>query len=524
MMQRQDPFEKFIDWNVHYAQQGSKSAPAPEMGEHPYQEPEDYDINNPKQKPTVQTFLGEMPRVNHREQLNDPEYQKKLAMALEMGAGGGINMIGRAGSQALKGPVMEVLGKAKEKAEPYVEKVKDYLQPSKEAERFRATLGEGTSRQNIEELGKRAQLAKGSTKQEALIPKEQLYAREGKSDVYNIGEASLPEGNLERIAHIVEPGAKFGEEQSKAISNALKNYRKGGDTEGFIERMEDLFKIESLPPKAAAQLEDALSLPTKRDSRYFSSPEVTSVYSPKGELMQLHSAYEAKPTLNNYDALQSALKKELRSMEGRAKVSDTAQPKVDQLKANIEALNKDKEAFMKTLPADMQDLENVFRRKYAKYAETYEKGKAETGASLTLRRLAEGRTDKVTDNAIVKLFAHPTKADKQALLDMGEGAARNAVYAALQKVPQGEAKQMAETILDLKRTKGFDQIITPEMEAWAHGMVKQTSRVEYIKNALSLGGFGAAGLALGGPAGAVIGAFTPKAIKGIKAIMSKKHK
>jgi hypothetical protein len=105
---------------------------------------------------------------------------------------------------------------------------------------------------------------------------------------------------------------------------------------------------------------------------------------------------------------------------------------------------------------------------------------------------------------------------------MGESAARNAVYTALQKVPQGEAKKMAATLLDLKHTKGFDHIITPEIENWANKMIKQTSRVEMIKNIMSMGGLGAAGFALGGPALGAAAALTPKVYKGVKGML-KKH-
>jgi hypothetical protein len=390
-----------------------------------------------------------------------------------------------------------------------------YMHPEKAAEKFRSALGEGTSKENIENLSKRAQLAKQSTKQEALIPKEKLYEQEGKSDVYKVNPNELPEGNLPKMAHMIDPEAKFSESQSASLSKALKEYRKTGNVESFMDKSEDIFNIPELTDKAASKIEDALSLPTKRDSSYFGDKEVTDVYSKKGKLMELHNAYEDKPILANYDKLQSALKKELRSMEERAKVSDSAQPKVDQLKSNISNLNSDKESFMQTLPDTMKDLENQFRNKYQQYAKTYEKGNKETGASLTLRRLAEGRHDLVNDQAVVKLFANPTAADKKAILDMGEGAARNALYAAVQKVPENDAAGLANTILDLKRTKGFDKVVTSQMEDWANNMLKHVNRVNNIRKAAGMAGGAMAGGAVFGPFGAVAGASLPYVAKAL---------
>lgn len=567
----EDPFAKYIDWNVHYDQQGGHMAPAQEDAPGGYQEPQDYDISSgsmeqPQQNAGQQQqgggqgfnmkddFMQGIRRLNKgvedyavapmkgfmQSVANVPaeignflkhgvENDPGLKM-LQKKSGRQTNLpdipyfdvaphtlpaqAGEALSLALAGRLpAEKIGSALKKG---TTKAIDYLQPGNEAERFRASLGQGTSQQNIEELGRRAQFSKESSKQEALIPKEKLYAQEGKSDVYDMPKSSLPEGNIPKVAETVAPGQKYGQNEADALTRAIADYRKGkvSKKEGgepldhFLSKVEDIFNVDHLPEKAAAKVEDMMSLPTARNSKYFSDSSVTDVYGKKGELRDLHDTYKSNPTLNNYDKLQSALKKELRGWEGRAKVSDAAVPKVEQLKLNIKNLNADKEAFMKTLPDNMQQLENTFRTKYAKHAETYEKGKAETGASLTLRRLAEGRASRVDDAAIVKLFSHPTAADKKAILDMGEGAARNALYAALQHVPLGDAEKMAETILDLKRTKGFDRIVTTEIEQQANNMLKQFHRAKYIKGGLKTASGALAGLPFG-PLGSAIGAVAP---------------
>jgi hypothetical protein len=321
------------------------------------------------------------------------------------------------------------------------------------------------------------------------------------------------------------------QEQMSALSKAISEFRKGKvdkDLGGrpidtFIDKAEEIFGTHILE-KDIGKIEDVMSMPTHRGSRYFSEKGVTHAYSPKGDLIKLHNAYKNKPTLDNYDSLQSALKKELREMEGRAKISDTAQPKVDQLKENINNLNSDKEKFMKTLPKNMQNLENEFRSKYKDYARTYEKGKKETGASLTLRRLAEGRHELVSDADVIRLFSHPTKSDKKAILEMGASGARNAIYAALQKVPVGDAEKMAHTILDLKRTKGFDEIITPEFEKLALDALRRSKISQLVRGSSKTFGGAAVGGLLGGPVGAVVGGALPFGWKGAKFIAEKLRK
>jgi hypothetical protein len=467
----------------------------------------------------VDTFLGKMPRYDSRTKEEKDLLMKELIGAAALNPG--MRMIG--------GVSGSIIDRGAGYFKKGVDKVSDYMSTGKEAEAFRAALGKGTSSENIAELGRRAKLAKESRKQEALIPKDKLHAQERKTGVYKVSESKLPEGNLGELSDIIEPGVNFTLSHAISLSNALRDYRSGKvlkeyggkPIDTFLSRAEEIFNVEELPERSVDMIEKVLSMPTNRRSAYFTNKGVTEAYAKNGEIMNLHNAYRSKPILENYQKLQSKLKEELRAMQSAARTSDTAIPKVNQLKLNIRNLNQDYQRFMKTLPDEMKNLDKEFRDKYREYASTYKKGSKETGSSLTLRRLAEGRHSLVTDAQVVKLFSNPTAADKQAILDMGPSAARNAIYAALQKVPMGDAERMANTILDLKRTKGFDQIITPEFEKWAIQMLKNTQNVGHIKSALGIAGGGAMGALIGGalgtsPIGAAIGAASPLIYKGGK--------
>ncbi len=521
-------FKHLVDMDVYRKQQNAPQSAKDQsqamQGGSFNQEPEDksktdYPIGpqGRDQKNTVNTFLGPMPsHEDFKKYLEDPNTLNEMV--------GG----------AIGGPGMKMMGKLAEPiagaAKQGIKKAYDYVHPAgleRKAEEFRGSLGEGTSKENIEAMSKRAQFAKGSAREEALIPKRELYKQEGKSNVYDIGKENLPEGNLERIAGMAEPGGQFAKGQMDALSKALKDYRKSGNVDSFLSKSEDIFNIEELPKKAAAKIEDALLLPTKRESKYFGDEGVSEFYGKKGELKSLHDQFEKKPTLSNYDALQSAIKKQQRVLDQRAKagtITDVAESKLGQLNENIKNLNADKEQFMQTLPDKMQNLENEFRQKYASGVGKYEKGAKDTGASLTLRRLAEGKHSLVTDEQITKVFAHPTAADKKIMLDMGPSAARNALYSALQKVPVGDAEKMAKTVLDLKRTKGFDEIVTKDMENWAHNTLKHSSRADFLRKGLTSVGAGLAGSAMLGPVGGVLGAAAPWSLKAGKLLAEKLKK
>lgn len=498
-----DDFKEDIDWSVLKSQQNPKSQKQEAMpqDENPYHQ--DMPLTGKRDVAKVDTFLGQMPRRSPEFQSGTPENSKQIQEMIS-------SMVGA--------PGMNVMGKM---AAPIVKRgisaTSEFMHPERGAERLRSSLGEGTSRENIDNLSQRAQFAKNSTQQEALIPKEEIYKQEGKSDVYNVDKSKLPEGNVPKMAEMMAPGERFNESQEKALSKAIADYRKTGNIESFADKSEEIFNIPELNNKAFNKVEEALLMPTKRGSKYFTEEGVTDYYGKRG-LKTLHNEYENKPILSNYDKLQSAIKKEMRKLSGKGKSLDSAgDEKLSALEQNVKNLDADKEAFMKTLPDKMQNLENEFRQKYANYAEKYEKGAKETGASLTLRRLAEGRGHLVDDAAVVKLFSKPTAADKKVLLDMGEGAARNAIYAALQKVPMNDAEGIAKTVLDLKRTKGFDEIITVDMEKNANNILKQVRQSNFLKDALKTGAGAAAGaLSIGGLAGAGIGgalANSPKIAK-----------
>jgi hypothetical protein len=395
----------------------------------------------------------------------------------------------------------------------------NYIHPEREAEKFRSQFGSGTSSENIENLGKRVEFGHKSAKEEALIPKNKLYEKEGLSNVYGTRPDQLPENNLEKMGHMIEPHGEFNENKMKALSSAIKDFRKfkpeynkvnkkgepvqtnkGDDIESFIDKVEDIFHVKELPEKQALKIQDALQMPVRRESRYFSDPHVTEFYGRYG-LKTLHDKYAKNTSLENYDALQSAIKAEIRKLP-----DDTlGLEKKAALGSNVKNLNADKETFMKTLPEKMQNLENEFRTKYRENVINYHGDQSHPA----IEKLSRGEWKEVTPHELEDAFIYQRPATLKVLKDIGPSGVKNIIYNALQKVKQNDAKGLATTILDLKRTKGYDDFITKEMENWAHNMLKHVERAGHINKGMATAGGALVGSALFGPIGGAVGAAAP---------------
>ena len=148
-----------------------------------------------------------------------------------------------------------------------------------------------------------------------------------------------------------------------------------------------------------------------------------------------------------------------------------------------------------------------------------------SGAKLTIQRLADPkRASEVSEADIIKTFTKPNQTTKDIMKELGPSVGSNILYAALSKVRPGDYDKMADTILELKRTKGFDRIVTPNMEAWANAIQSKSKKLGYIRKGLMSIGGATLGGALLGEHWAALGALAPFASKSLKSLLSKYKK
>jgi hypothetical protein len=326
-----------------------------------------------------------------------------------------------------------------------------------------------TGEENIEEMSKRAQLGKESALQEALVPKEELYSQEGKSNVYKIPKEQLPEGNIGQLSAMFSDGEKFNPTQMKSMDSALKKYRKTGNIGDFIEEGKDVFNAPELPEGHENKIENTLLMPTERDSNYLSDKNVTKFYPEKGMTKQLHDKYAKKSTLNNYDKLQSNLKSRQRTLQKRydnGTIGDVAEAELNQLNSNISNLDKDQEMFSKSLPEKLHNLDKEWRTKYAKNVRPFLD-------NPTLEKLSSGDWQEVKPNEVENAFTFADDKTMKAVNEMGPSFKNNLVYNAILSVSKDDPEAIGNAILKLKNTKGYQKFITPEMEDQANKLIKK---------------------------------------------------
>lgn len=348
--------------------------------------------------------------------------------------------------------------------------------------------GSATESENIENLAKRVQFAEKTGKAEALPLREEIYSKEGQSNIYQVKKEELPEGNLEKFAYIIEPGTKKTESQIKALQNAIRDfrsgkideaelklpetYRKRGGQTNFSEKIGDIFGIDEFDPKITEKIEDIISLPTSRGSHYFSNNKALKLYD--ADLKELHLKYRNNPTLENYDELQSALKTERRALNSQGKIDRKAYRQSKLFDRTISNLDADKEAFMQTLPENLRNVEKEYRTKWAQGPAKYS-----SEAELTLQRLAsgkQGKLNKVTGKNVIDLFTKPDENTMAVIQELGPSVGRHVVYSAINKLKPDQYNEMANTILDLSTKRGFEGFITKDLKDWANRVLKREEK------------------------------------------------
>src|SRR5579863_8693250 len=238
-----------------------------------------------------------------------------------------------------------------------IPKIANYLHPEKEARGFLQSLHGGTSQENAETLAKRIELANRSGKQEALIPKEELMAKEGSSRI--IPRVQVEQPNVDKISKIFSDEAS--PEQAKKLTDAVKKYYDNGDIGALVEKGEEIFGHEGLSQKEIDKLESLLPFEKKRipTGSYLKMQNAEKTYSANGELQSLHDAFKKNPSLENADKLKSAISREKRFYERQEEngtIRDPGRKKLAQLEANEDAILKDINNYSKTLSPKEKEL------------------------------------------------------------------------------------------------------------------------------------------------------------------------
>ncbi len=111
----------------------------------------------------------------------------------------------------------------------------------------------------------------------------------------------------------------------------------------------------------------------------------------------------------------------------------------------------------------------------------------------------------VTSNDVVKLFTKPDENTLEVIKQLGPSVGGHVIHSALTKVKPGDYEKMAENILNLSKTKGFERFISKDMIDWANSMKKRSKVSSLVKKSGTTAGGAIAGGLVGGPIGGVVG-------------------
>ena len=324
------------------------------------------------------------------------------------------------------------LGTLLGKGVPYAYgKAKDlykYLTPGRDAEKFISELagvnpGEAlpTREQNFKTLSQRAEFARKSSAEEALIPKSALLKSEGESRV--IPSQKNPEQTLNKVQSVFAEHPKdITPESAGQLRDAMKVYFNGDksnpeniiepyDMEALIDKGEEIFNHPGLDEKGEDMLWDALQLDKPMKGKYLKIDNRADEYG-RG-LRSLDEAYAKNPTVRRADKLLSALKEEQRSIVnqpgGKRALNRDERKDLEEVNHRLNSLKKDFETFVDELPADKKDLYKSFTKKWVE-------GPAKFEAKPSLRMMGTGKAGELESGAIGRVFREPTPRVKMLLV------------------------------------------------------------------------------------------------------------
>ena len=303
-----------------------------------------------------------------------------------------------------------------------------------------------------------------------------------------------PQKEIPKLMEKLGGGAKTSEENIANLSSEVSRGRIAQEEEALVPKREFLegTKGKNIYKKEPSEVGKFMP------SKYLESGQSTKGYS-QG-LKQTHNNFMNDRNPDNADKLMSGIKREMRRIKDTAnKVgwTNTSENTYKKLSKNLDNLTSDFTQFINELPPEL-------RGKYKDFTNKWKINAAPYGADKTIEALSEGKHLGLTQSQIAKAFANPTKETIKILGDIGEPGKGHVLYNFLQNIDPKNVSKFAKAILDAKKTKGYSQYVTPELEAWANNIIRRQS----TRSATQDIALGLATLPLMGPMGAasVIGA------------------
>lgn len=378
-------------------------------------------------------------------------------------------------------------------------KAVNYLRPGKDAQKFVESLsGAKNAEGNIAELGERVSQSKEMQKSRALGEKSE-FMQEAAGQRVIPSQAKPLEQTKKTLKSIGISPTKITDDQNKSLTSAMQSYIKTADVDKLVDKVETIFDHPGLSDAQISKLEDSITLEQPIRSGYQKMKE-PALYGNRNiyneTMMKAHDAYMKNPTIRNADTLQSKLFNKQKQYYDRIKnksADDDEREIYQQLKRNRASVLKDMKNHIDTMPEQVRGKYDNFRNLWREEVGPYTNPGRGRSA---IREMASGESEGVKPESVGSAFRFPNKEVKKILEHIGEPGKRNVLFNELNKVKPGNARSLANAILDLQRKGGYNEYVTKEMSEMAKQLLK---RANLGAGAATLGGLLVPG-AIGGAA------------------------
>lgn len=225
-------------------------------------------------------------------------------------------------------------------------------------------------------------------------------------------------------------------------------------------------------------------------------------YYKSAEILEPHQEFVENPTFNNAYQLRKRLNARIGKLQNLVNEGkDIGLSGGEELGALVKRRNQldsDINNFFNKNP-EAKGHYDLFNTKWRENVSPYT-------SSTLLSSISKNPNFKgLTQSDIRGIFSNPTNEASKILGDIGEAGRGNVLFNEIQKINPKVAGDLAEKLLELRKTGGYQETISPEMKGLADNLAARSLwRERAAKGALTAGGAGLGEL-FGGPFGALVG-------------------
>ncbi len=305
-----------------------------------------------------------------------------------------------------------------------------------------------------------------------------------------------PDKTAEELVTNLGGGSKpTSEENIKELAKRI-NFSRNSNAIDALSHKTPVY--EALGDKNISYKHPLYDIFEERDIKdYFdeNSNTIKKWFSEKSPIGKSTDKFLENSTLNNSDDLQQLLGGrigDIRKKSLREPLDKNEQEELADLQKVRGSLQSDQDQFIEKQSPYLANQNKLFRQKWRENVTPYDDHPILSEISR------KGTTEGFTPSEVKGIFSYPTENVQKILQDIGTSGKNNVLYNEVQSAHPQDAKELASKILEAKQN-GFQNYISPEMEALAKNLQKRAKASGTAKNVGKVVGGLAGGTVFGHP-------------------------